>query len=153
MKRLNNINFYVVVAALFVSLLSFNAMSAKEFKKNSQELLIQVNSTGCAFDVKLSDSSQDNCEGSDLQNSCGKNGKDCVCITNQKFIKWTTSNGSPFELVFDGDAPFSNNCGLKSKNKNSIKCKIDSAEGEFIYDVVVKTCQEQSYDPRIVVRN
>jgi len=152
MKRLNNNNFYVLVAALFVSLLSFNAISAQGFKKNSQELLIQVDIRGCAFDVKLEDSSQDNCEGSDLQNSCGKNGKDCVCMTNQKFIKWTTSNGSPFELVFDGDAPFSNNCGLKSKNKKSIRCKIDSADGEFIYEVVVKSCPEQTYDPRIVVR-
>jgi hypothetical protein len=152
MKKFNKIKFYSLAAALCVSLLSFNALSANGFKKNSQKLMIHVDSRGCAYNVALV-SPVDNCADSNLANSCGKNGKDCVCMTNKKFITWKTSNGSRFELVFNGDKPFKNNCGLKSKNKKSIKCKIDSDEGDFIYDVVVETCPDQTYDPRIVVRN
>ncbi|WP_297823194.1 hypothetical protein [uncultured Paraglaciecola sp.] len=152
MKILNTINLRVLLAALFVSLLSFNAVSADEFKKNNQELLIQVDSTGCASYVELM-SPEDNCVGSNLASSCGKNGKDCVCITNQKFITWTISNDSRFELKFNGLEPFKNKCSLKSKNKQEIKCQIDTADGEFVYDVVVETCPDQIYDPRIVVRN
>ena len=152
MKILNTINLRVLLAALFVSLLSFNAVSADEFKKNNQELLIQVDSTGCASYVELM-SPEDNCVGSNLASSCGKNGKDCVCITNQKFITWTISNDSRFELKFNGLEQFKNKCSLKSKNKQEIKCQIDTADGEFVYDVVVETCPDQIYDPRIVVRN
>jgi hypothetical protein len=152
MKILNTINLRVLLAALFVSLLSFNVVSADEFKKNNQELLIQVDSTGCASYVELM-SPEDNCVGSNLASSCGKNGKDCVCITNQKFITWTISNDSRFELKFNGLEPFKNKCSLKSKNKQEIKCQIDTADGEFVYDVVVETCPDQIYDPRIVVRN
>jgi hypothetical protein len=152
MKILNTINLRGLLAALFVSLLSFNAVSADEFKKNNQELLIQVDSTGCASYVELM-SPEDNCVGSNLASSCGKNGKDCVCITNQKFITWTISNDSRFELKFNGLEPFKNKCSLKSKNKQEIKCQIDTADGEFVYDVVVETCPDQIYDPRIVVRN
>ena len=152
MKIFNTIDFRVLLAALFVSLLSFNAVSDNAFKKNNQELLIQVNSTGCASYVELI-SPEDNCAGSDLASSCGKNGKDCVCITNQKFITWTISNNSRFELKFKGLKPFKNKCSLKSKNKHEIKCKIDTVKGEYEYDVVVESCPGQTYDPRIVVRN
>lgn len=152
MKIFNTTNFRVLLAALFVSLLSFSAISAGEFKKNNQELLIQVDSTGCASYVELV-SPEDNCAGSNLASSCGKNGKDCVCITDQKFITWTISSDSRFELKFNGLEPFKNKCSLKSKNKEEIKCKIDTADGEFVYDVVVESCPGQTYDPRIVVRN
>jgi cellobiose-specific phosphotransferase system component IIB len=151
MKITKTINFNVLVAALFVSLLSFNAVSADKFKKNSQELMIKVDSRGCAIDVELV-SPQDNCAGSSWANKCGKNGKDCVCITNQKFITWKTSNGSRFELKFNDAEPFKKKCNFKSRNKKRIKCKINSANGDFIYDVVVESCPDQTYDPRIVVR-
>ena len=154
MKIFNNINLYVLVATLFFSLLSFEAISAKGFKKNSQKLLIQVDDiTGCVSHVELAVSSDDNCAGSNWEKSCGKSVKDCVCMTSKKFITWETSNNSRFQLVFRDDKPFDQQCKLKSGDKKEIKCKIGPDEGEFDYDVIVDTCQSQVYDPRIVVRN
>ncbi len=129
----------------------FNVMADSGIKKNDQKLQIKVDQSGCAKSVDVI-SLVDNCQGSQFEGSCGKNGKDCVCMQNQKFVSWEITNGSRFELQFVGASPFKANCKEKSGNNAKIRCKIDSPDGDYEYNVIVETCPGQVYDPKIVIR-
>jgi hypothetical protein len=124
---------------------------AGDIKRNDQELMINVGPDGCAKSVDLV-SAVDNCADSAYANSCGKNGNECICMRSQKFVSWKVSNDSPFEIQFQGTRPFKRQCNLKSGDKAKLRCKITVNDGDFNYDVIVKTCPGQVYDPKIVVR-
>lgn len=132
-------------------LAAFNVLADAGIKKNDQQLLIKVDQSGCAQSVDLV-SSVDNCQGSDFAASCGKNGKDCICMQNHKFVTWEIDKETRFEVAFVGADPFKNNCKFKSGNNKKIRCKIDVAEGDFEYNVIVETCPGQVYDPKIIIR-
>jgi hypothetical protein len=140
-----------VVACVFISLLAVGFANAGNIKKNNQELMIEVDASGCASSVNLI-SPVDNCEGSEFAGSCGKNGKDCVCMRDQKFVSWMISADTRFELKFNGASPFKNNCKFKSGNNKKIQCKIEAGDGNYDYDVIVESCPNQVYDPRIIVK-
>ena len=113
--------------------------------------MIKVDASGCAASVDLV-SPVDNCEGSEFAAKCGKNGKDCVCMRDQKFVSWLINTDTRFELKFNGASPFKSNCKVKSGNNNKITCKIEAPNGDYDYDVIVESCPNQVYDPKIVVR-
>lgn len=140
--------------ALFITmslLISFQA-NASGIKKNDQSLLIKTDTRGCATEVILA-SPEDNCSDSEFANNCGKNGKDCVCMRTNKFVTWSVDNGSRFEIQLSGADPFKANCDLKSKNKPQIKCKVAAGNGDYLYDVVLESCPDKTYDPKIIIRN
>ncbi len=140
-----------VVLLVFISLFAVGFANAGDIKKNNQELMIEVDALGCASSVDLV-SPVDNCEGSDFADNCGKNGKDCVCMRDQKFVSWLISTDTRFELKFTGASPFKDNCKFKSGNNKKIQCKIEAADGNYDYDVIVESCPNQVYDPRIIVK-
>lgn len=126
-------------------------IAAGNIKKNDQQLTIKVKSNGCAESVVLA-SSADNCSGTEFAASCGKNGKDCVCMQNNKFVSWKVETDTRFELVFKGPSPFKSNCKMKSGNNGHLKCKIEAPDNDYDYDVILESCPSQVYDPRIVLR-
>lgn len=138
----------LLLAGLVLSL----QINAGGIKKNDQRLIIFADARGCPTGVEL-ESEVDNCKGSQFASNCGKNGKDCVCMRPDKFISWEAQNESKFEIKLTGDDPFTENCKLKSANKKRVKCKIAVVEGDYMYDVVLKSCPDQVYDPKIVIRN
>ncbi len=140
-----------VVAIVFTSLLAVGFANAGDIKKNNQELMIEVDASGCASSVNLV-SPVDNCEGSEFAGNCGKNGKDCVCMRDQKFVSWLISTDTRFELKFQGASPFKDNCKFKSGSNKKIQCKIEAGDGNYDYDVIVESCPNQVYDPRIIVK-
>jgi hypothetical protein len=139
---------FMLTVSLFISL----PVSAGPIKKNDQTLMVQTNEQGCATHVVLA-SPDDNCAGSEFADTCGKNGKDCVCMRTGKFVTWEVDNGSRFEIKLRDADPFTANCSLKSKNKPRIKCKVATdKDGEYEYDLILETCPGQVYDPVIVIR-
>lgn len=126
--------------------------------KHDQELEIVVDADNCPVEVKLV-SAVDNCAGSRYAPSCGKNGKDCVCMPPGKFISWTTKADSEFQIHFTNTNPLKKECNftqsdgvtIKSKNKKRIKCHTKDVSGEFEYTVALKKCDKTPYDPRIVI--
>lgn len=129
----------------------FAFANGQGIKKNDQQLMIKVDAQGCAMSVDLV-SAQDNCEGSEFAGNCGKKGKDCVCMSSQKFLSWEIDSETRFELAFTGANPLKANCKLKSGNNHKTRCKVDAPAGDYQYDVTVEGCPGQVYDPKIVVR-
>jgi hypothetical protein len=142
---------FASLVLLFLTISISSAVYAQGIKKNDQELLIKVDANGCAASVDLV-STIDNCSDTDFAANCGKNGKDCVCMRNAKFVSWTAETDTRFELIFRGPSPFKSNCKYKSGNNRKIKCKIDATDNDYDYDVILESCPGQVYDPRIVVR-
>lgn len=141
---------FMLIMGLFMSL----QVSANGIKNNDQSLLVQTDEKGCATQVVLKFPEEDNCAGSEFADTCGKKGKDCVCMRKGKFVIWEVENGSPFKIQLRDADPFTGNCALKSKNKPRIKCKVATTEdGNYEYDVILETCPDQVYDPMIVIRN
>ena len=150
MQRLTRITFNILLAAMLSGAVAIDAVADAPIKKHDQALMIKTDGQ-CAVSVDLV-SSEDNCAGSAFAGNCGKNGKDCVCIRDKKFITWQIDNGARFELQFDGTSPFKGENPLKSGNNSKLKRKVDAPEGDYIYNVVVEGCPGQVYDPRIVLR-
>ncbi|MFT6896887.1 MAG: hypothetical protein ACJA13_001292 [Paraglaciecola sp.] len=138
-------------ALVLLSLFTLGSANAQGIKQNDQQLMIKVDAQGCAMSVDLV-SPEDNCAGSEFAGSCGKNGKDCVCMRPQKFLSWEIDTDARFELAFNGTNPLKANCKLKSGNNYKTRCKIEATAGDYYYDVTVEGCPGQVYDPKIVVR-
>lgn len=137
---------------LAISLSSLSAMAVSKIKNHDQTMSIKTDAQGCVTQVVLK-SPVDNCQGSEFENRCGRHGKDCVCILKSKSLSWEIDNNARFELKFVTTNPLNSNCKLKSGKDKIIKCKIESADGDFEYNVLAESCPGNSYDPVIIVRD
>lgn len=106
---------------------------------------------GCVTDVILV-SAEDNCQGSEFENSCGHKGKDCVCMKPNKFVNWEIDNNARFEVQFINQNPLKENCKMKSGGNNELKCQVASTDGDYEYNVAAQSCPGNSYDPKIIIR-
>ena len=130
-------------------IVSFTAAS-KPIKNHDQSLKINTHE-GCVVSISLNPGI-DNCAESEFKDSCGRNGKDCVCMRKNKTLTWGIDNGSNFQIQFPNASPNSR-CKLKTKQNPTVKCKIAKNSGDFKYNVIVDSCPGVVYDPVIVVRN
>ncbi len=151
MTRKRQIKIFTFITFMLASIFTVATVNAAGIKKNHQELMIKVNARGCVDSVVLK-SQDDNCAGTEFADTCGRNGKDCVCMQPKKFVSWVIDAETRFELRFKGDMPFKSNCKVKSGNNRKIQCKIDAPDGDYEYDVIAESCPEEVYDPRIVIR-
>ncbi|SEL02777.1 hypothetical protein SAMN05216262_1056 [Colwellia chukchiensis] len=122
------------------------ANSAKD-----KELIIVVDPVShCAVNVVPSDN-ESNCAilypvG---KNPC-KNDAECVCSQKEKYISWRTSNADEFNIHFTDGSPFKR-CQYRAERGEKLRCKIKN-KGDYYYEVNVKGCATNPYDPRIVVQ-
>ncbi len=76
--------------------------------------------------------------------------RDKSCRKNGEKVKWESTNGMPFSIVFDGDSPMNPSCRLASNPNGKVPpCDVVVASGSYKYSVVTPAC---SLDPRIIVR-
>jgi hypothetical protein len=139
---------------LFISLMwlvSYAALADQPIKDNDQDLRI-ITDGKCVKSISLA-STNDNCMGTEFQDSCGRKGKDCVCMRKNKSLTWSIDNYSNFEIQFPDEGKPSTRCKLKSGSKRTVTCKINADTGDFKYNVVADSCPGVVYDPKIVIRN
>ncbi|MBA6293931.1 hypothetical protein H4J58_07080 [Colwellia sp. MB3u-70] len=127
------------------------AAFADSHSAKDKELLIHVDpSTHCAIKVAPSDN-ESNCAllYSESKNPC-KNDPECVCSKKEKYIAWQTTTGDAFDIRFTQGSPFKR-CEYQAGADGEVRCKIKNS-GDYYYEVNVKGCATNPYDPRIVVQ-
>ncbi|MBA6287333.1 hypothetical protein [Colwellia sp. MB3u-4] len=135
---------------LLIATTSLAAFAASNSAKD-KELLIHVDpSTHCAIKVTPS-VNESNCAllYSESKNPC-KNDLECVCSQKEKYIAWQTTTGDAFDIRFTEGSPFKR-CVYQAGRDGEVRCKIKNT-GDYYYEVNVKGCATNPYDPRIVVQ-
>lgn len=142
-----------VCKSLLLLILAYSmvAYGANSRAAKDKELIIDVDPlTHCATNVAPSDN-ENNCAllYSSDKNPC-KNDKECVCSTKEKYITWQTSTGDQFDVHFTQGSPFKK-CTYNADRDSKVRCKIKN-KGDYYYEISVKGCATNPYDPRIVVK-
>ncbi|MBA6297838.1 hypothetical protein [Colwellia sp. MB02u-9] len=135
---------------LLIATTSLAAFAASNSAKD-KELLIHVDpSTHCAIKVTPS-VNESNCAllYSESKNPC-RNDPECVCSQKEKYIAWQTTTGDAFDIRFTEGSPFKR-CEYQAGRDGEVRCKIKNT-GDYYYEVNVKGCATNPYDPRIVVQ-
>ena len=146
-KLIKRITSSLILVIAATSMLAFAASHSGRDK----ELIIQVDPlTHCAINVAPSDN-ENNCAllyPAD-KNPC-KNDPECVCSKKEKYISWQTSTGDAFDVYFTEGSPFKV-CDYSADINGKVRCKIKN-KGDYYYEINVKGCATNPYDPRIVVQ-
>lgn len=136
---------------ILLIVVTFLAAFAASNSAKDKELLIYVEPlTHCA--VKVAPSVNESICAllySAKKNPC-KNDPECVCSKNEKYIVWKTTTGDAFNINFTKGSPFKK-CEYRADRDSEVRCKIKNS-GDYYYEVNVKGCATNPYDPRIVVQ-
>tara|TARA_R110000737_G_scaffold108079_1_gene140799 strand:- start:1836 stop:2297 length:462 start_codon:yes stop_codon:yes gene_type:complete len=139
------------ILLLLTAVYAMVAYSAASNNAKNKELIIHVDpSTHCATKVAASDN-ESNCAllYAANKNPC-KNDPECVCSKKEKYISWQTTTGDSFDVHFTQGSPFKN-CAYSADRNGKVRCKIKN-KGDYYYEINVKGCATNPYDPRIVVQ-